>query len=189
MGKTKQIEIEYRCLLDEGKAAQLKKVLSSKATDLGQDDKDVYFFLLPDKIVKTVNNESKGTSEIVAKLNRLGRGSSDFEEIEIDIAPDNFEKAVKIFTNLPFEQVQRSYQKRHNYEYKGVELALKHSEDWGHHLELEIVVDDLAKKESAEKKIKQVADELGVKIMSEEELAEFAKRIDQKKKEQEDGAR
>jgi len=57
--------------------------------------------------------------------------------------------------------------------YKGVELALKWSEAWGHHLELEVVVSDLAKKEEIEKKIAAVADELRVSLMTNRELLEF----------------
>lgn len=174
----KQIEIELRSLMEESEYHRLKDTLSEKGEDLGQDNKDVYFFLLPDKIVKAVNNESKGTAEIVMKLNRLGRGSSDFEELEIEISPEDFEKAVKLFSNLDFNQKQRSYQKRRNYIYKGVEIALKHTDSWGYHAELEIVVNDEGKQKQAENKIRKVAKELGIEIMTEKEIAEFAKKID-----------
>ena len=173
----KQIEIELRALLTREEYTRVKKFLAERAIDLGKDDKDVYFFLLPNKIVKVVNNVSQKTAKIVIKFNRLGRGRSDFEEIEIPINPKDFEKAVKLFSALPFEQIQNSYQKRHNYRYNGVEIALKYSETWGFHMELEIIIDNLAKKDKAERKIRKVAQELGVKILTEEELAKFAKRI------------
>lgn len=178
----KQIEIELRALLTREEYTRVKKFLAERAIDLGKDDKDVYFFLLPNKIVKVVNNVSQKTAKIVIKFNRLGRGRSDFEEIEIPINPKDFEKAVKLFSALPFEQIQNSYQKRHNYRYNGVEIALKYSETWGFHMELEIIIDNLAKKDKAERKIRKVAQELGVKILTEEELAKFAKRIDQEYK-------
>ena len=140
------------------------------------------FFLLSDRIVKVANKVSKNVAKIVIKLNRLGRGSSDFEEIEIPINPSDFNRAVKLFSSLPFDQIQNIYQKRHNYEYKGVELALKYTESWGYHMELEIVIDDRFKKEEAEEKIKKVAKELGIKIMSEQEIGDFAKKIDRQYK-------
>jgi len=142
----KNIEIEHRARFDEEKYNALSKFLDVNAQDLGEDDKDVYFFLFPDKLVKTVNNTSKKTAKIVLKLTKIGKGN-DFEEIEISIKPEDFEKATKIFIALETGEYMRSFQKRHNYLYKGVELALKWSETWGHHLELEVVVSDVSKKE------------------------------------------
>jgi len=161
------------------KYRELKNYLDKNAQDLGEDDKDVYFFLLPDRIVKVVNNVSQKTAKIVMKLNRIGRGTSDFEEIEIPIDPADFSKAVKLFSALPFDQIQNSYQKRHNYLLDGVGLALKWTDSWGYHLELEIMVNDKKKREEAEAKIQKVAQKLGVKIMSEEELKIFTQKIDE----------
>ena len=175
----KQIEIELRSVFDRKKHNELKEFLDKNAEDLGEDDKDVFFFLLPDKITKATHNVSKKTAKIVIKLNRIGRGTSDFEEIEIPINPSDFDKAVKLFSALPFDQIQNSYQKRHNYLLDGVEIALKWTESWGYHMELEIVVDDVAKREEAENKIRKVAEKLGVQIMSEEELKDFTKKIDE----------
>jgi anthranilate phosphoribosyltransferase len=49
-------------------------------------------------------------------------------------------------------------------------------------LELEIVIDNIKKQKTAEEKIRKVAQELRVKIMTEKEITEFAKKIDQKYK-------
>lgn len=168
----KNIEIEHRSRFNEAKFKELKNFLDMQAQDLGEDDKDVFFFLFPDKLLKTVNNISKRSAKIVMKLNKIGKGS-DFEEIEIPIRPEDFEKATELFIALKTGEHMRSFQKRHNYLYKGVEIALKWSEHWGHHMELEIVVDDVGKKESAESTIFKVAEEFGVHIMSDQELLEF----------------
>lgn len=177
--KKKLIEVEFRSLLKKEKYNNLKKFLDKKAKDLGKDNKNVYFFLLPNKIVKVTKNVSKKTAKIVIKLNRLGQGSCDFEEIEIPINLSDFNKTVKLFKELPFNQIQNSYQKRHNYFYDGVELALKYTKSWGYHLELEIMIDKKSKLKKSEEKIRAVAKKLGVKIMEEKELAEFAKNIDE----------
>jgi len=175
----KQIEIELRSIFSKTKHDQIKKYLDKYAKDLGEDDKDVYFFLLPDKITKAVNNVSKKSAKIVIKLNRIGRGSSDFEEIEIPINPSDFDKAVKFFSALRFDQIQNSYQKRHNYLLDGVEIALKWTDSWGYHMEMEIVVDDKSKKDFAEINIRKVAEKLDVRIMTDDELKEFTKKIDE----------
>lgn len=175
----RQIEIELRSIFGKKKHDQIKKYLDKNAEDLGKDDKDVYFFLLPDRIIKVVNNVSKNSAKIVIKLNRIGRGTSDFEEIEIPISPSDFDKTVKLFSALRFDQIQNSYQKRHNYLLDGVEIAIKWTNSWGYHMEMEIVVNDKSQKDSAEFKIRKVAEKLGVRIMTEDELREFTKKIDE----------
>lgn len=175
----KQIEIEMRAMFDKTKHDEIKVFLDKNAEDLGEDNKDVWFFLLPDKFAKVTKNISKGTAKMTLKLNRPGRGSSDFEEIEYPISPDDFDKAVKLFSNLTFDERQNSYQERHNYLYKGVELSLKFTETWGYHLELEVLINDPDKQKEAESKIHKVAEELGVHVLSEEELDKITKRIDE----------
>lgn len=173
----KNIEIELRSRFDKKKYDQLKIFFEKKARDLGADDKDVYFFMFPDKLLKAVNETSKKKAKIVLKLNKIGKGN-DFEEIEIPIEQKYFEKAAEIFKALETGDFMHSFQKRHNYLYKGVEMALKWSEIWGYHLELEIVVNDVGKKELAEKKLFSVAKELGVKIMTSEELKKFTQKAE-----------
>ncbi len=179
--ETRNIEIEYRSRFDKKEHDRLKRFLDVHAKDLGKDDKDVYFFLFPDKLLKTVNNVSRGTAKIVLKLNKIGKGS-DFEEIEIPINQKDFDKAAKLFLSLKTGEWMRSFQKRRNYLYKGVELALKWSNVWGYHLELERVINDTADRGKAAEKIRAVAKELGVRIMTDKELKEFTKRTEREYK-------
>jgi len=175
-----QIEIEFRSMFGRKKYDKLKRSLDRNAQDLGEDDKDVWFFIMNDKLLKVVNNVSQKNAKLVLKLNKIGK-SSDFEEIEIPISQAEVEKAVKMFTGLGVtNNIVHSFQKRHNYLYKGVRLALKYSEVWGYHLELEIVINDKSEKEKAEEQIQAVADELKVKLMTDEELAEFTRKAEEK---------
>jgi adenylate cyclase class IV len=174
----KQIEIEYRARFNKTKFEKIKKSLSRIARDLGKDDKDVYFFIFSDKLLKVTNNISKKTAKITLKLNKIGKGS-DFEEIEIPINQKDINGAVKLFSQIgSHESVIRSYQQRHNYLYKGVEIALKYSKNWGYHLELEVVIINKKKRQAAERLIFTVAKELDVKLMTEEELVSFVEKIE-----------
>lgn len=173
----KQIEVELRARFSERKFDALKQILDKYATNLGEDDKDTYFFILPDKLVKVVNNISQKNARIVLKLNKIGKGS-DFEEIEFGIDPHNVSKAVKLFLGLGLKEIQHSFQKRHNYRYRSVELALKYSKTWGHHLEFEMMVADKKDIPVAEAKLKALAKKLGVKIMSDNELRAFTAKKD-----------
>jgi len=171
--KTRTIEIEFRARFDERKYKELEQFLKAHAEDCGEDDRDAYFFLLPDKMLKVAHDVMRREARIVVKLNKLGRGS-DFEEIELPIAEEHFERAAELLRALGFNAM-RSYQRRHNYRHKGVELALKYSDNWGYHLELEIVITNPKQKIAAERKIRGVAAELEVRLMTEKELKEFTK--------------
>ena len=172
---TKQIEIEHRARFSKDKHQKLFSYLQEHATDLGQDDKNVYFFTLPDKLIKVTNNTSNNSAKITSTLDVSGEGS-DFEEIEFQIDPNDTETAVDFFKSLGFVDVHSSFQTRRNFMFKEVEIALKHSDMWGYHAEFEIVVDDRSKKEGADEKIRSVANELDVSLMTEKELKAFVKR-------------
>lgn len=170
----RQIEIEYRAKLSKEKHDSLHQFLYEKGEKLGEDDKNVFFFIMENKLLKVTNNISKNNAKITLKLNEIGKGAA-FEEIEFPISNNDVSKAVFLFKELGFIEVQESFQKRENFIYKDVEIALKYSEMWKHHIELEIIISDESQKDLADKKIKNVADELGVIIMTEEELIKFTK--------------
>lgn len=173
----KTFEIEFRCLINETEFEKLNTKLKVDGKYLGPDNKDTYFFLFPDKLLKVTKNASSAKAKISLKMNRIGNGS-DFEEIEIGIIPEDTEKAVKMFDMLGFDDGQSVFQFRDNYEYKGVIISIKYTESWGFHVELETLVDDISKKAAAEEQIRQVADQLGLTIMDEEHLKEFTAKID-----------
>jgi len=175
-----QIEIEFRSMFDHKKYNDLQKFLNKNAQDLGEDDKDVHFFIMADKLLKVVNNVSKKNAKLVLKLGKIGK-RSDFEEIEIPIMQTEVKKVVKMFRALNLtDNIMHSFQKRHNYLYKGVEIALKYSDIWKYHLEIELMIDNQKKKAAAERQIQEVANELGVRLMTDQELAEFTKQAEQK---------
>ena len=176
----KNIEIEFRSKISKEKYDWLHEFLGKNAKDLGEDNKDTKFYILPDMLFKVVDEKSKDKAKVVLKTSRIGDGS-DFDEIEITIIPEEFEKAIELFDhlNLPGKAMQ-AWQERHNYLYKGVELAVKYSEYWEHHVELEIVVNDMSQKATAEEKIRDVAKELDIELMTDEEIKAFTQTVESK---------
>lgn len=173
-------EVEFRAKFDEETHKRLRAYLDTHAENLGEDDKDCYYYGLADKFLKLVNNLSKKTAKVSLKLNRIGNGAV-FQEIEFFFPPDQFEKAHQLFTALKLPaKIMRDPQRRINYRYCGCELALKHSNTWGHHLEIEQMIEDMTKRHEAERQIQEVAEELGVTLMSEEELGAFIKAVEDK---------
>ncbi|MBP6868850.1 MAG: hypothetical protein KBC16_01945 [Candidatus Pacebacteria bacterium] len=175
-------EIEHRALLTEEKYKELDEKLRADAECLGEDDKDVAYFIFPDKLLKVVKNISKGTAKLSLKLNTLGSGSS-FREIEVDFKDSQFESLKELChaVSTP-DQVIEGTQKRTNFMFKGVEIALKWSEDWGYHAEFEIVIDSLASKDDADTTITNVANSLDITLMTDEEVKEFSDKVRAQKK-------
>lgn len=170
-------EIEHRALLTEDQYHQLSERLRTDAELLGQDDKDVAYYIFPDKLLKVVKNISKNTGVLSLKLNTLGNGSS-FQEVEAPFSPESYDAMRHICDEISTpSQVIVGTQKRTNFMYEGVEIALKWSEDWSYHVELEVMIDDLSKKDAADQQIRSVADSLSISLMTEEEVAAFTAKV------------
>jgi adenylate cyclase class IV len=175
-------EIEHRAVLTEEQYAALSKELAAKATLVGQDDKEVTYFIFKDKLLKVVHNLTQGTAKLSLKLTALGEGSL-FEEIEIPFPKDSYAAMKTLCEKISTpDQVIVGTQKRTNYRYGDVEIALKWSEDWGYHAEFEIMVSSPEEKESADAHIREVAKQLSVKLMTEEEVGEFSAKVRARRK-------
>ncbi|MFI5620749.1 hypothetical protein [Streptomyces sp. NPDC051567] len=170
------VEIEMRARFDKEAHDRLVARLKEGGEDLGQDDKHIYFYVLPDQLLKVTDNTAAGTAKITLKGNRIGQGAA-FEETEFDIAPGDVAAAVKVFNALGFETaMHEAFNLRHNFRFGGVEIAVKWSEAWGYHAEFEVLLDDGAPdaaRTEAAARIADVAAELGVALMTEQELADF----------------
>lgn len=173
----KQIEVEYRALLSEEKYRSLIEFLKINAEDLGEDDKRVHFFVFPDKLLKVTHNISQKSAKVTLKLNRIGQGAM-FKEIEVPIAEADVESMAELFKSFGFEHLLEPIVKRHNFLYKGVELAIKFSESWQYHAELEVMISDPSEHAAAEEEIRAVAGELGIQILTEPELAVLVEKIE-----------
>jgi predicted adenylyl cyclase CyaB len=173
----KNIEVELRTLLDEKRFVDLNNFLLKNGEDLGEDNKDTHFFILPEKLIKVTDNISKNNAKITLKLQKIGVGS-DFEEIEVFFVREHSDKAVRIFNELGFKNYMYSYQSRHNYLYKGIEFALKYTESWGFHCEMEIMVNSKKEVDKTMKNMKKVAKELGINIMEDTELKKFTAKLE-----------
>lgn len=173
----KKIEIEYRARFSKKKYQSVSRFLIRNAKDLGEDNKRVWFFVMPDKLLKVAHDISNRKGKITLKLTKIGKGSH-FEEIEFPIREKDVESAVNLFEKMGQAYLVEPKILRHNFLYKGVELALKHSKTWGYHMELEVLVSSLKNKKIADKKIERVAKELDVRIMTEKELLDFTQHIE-----------
>lgn len=168
------LEIEFRARLSREEFAEVEQLLRRMAEDLGPDDKEIWFYVLSDKLLKVVHDQSQGRGRIVVKSSKIGNGFV-FPETEVRILAEDISAAVEIFDLLGFsDTMHQASNKRHNYRYRGVEIAMKWSEAWSHHAEFEVLLPDGASDRAiaaAESAIKSVAAELGVALMTDAELA------------------
>jgi hypothetical protein len=125
--KKKDIEVEFRARFPKKKYDVLVRFLRKHAKDLGADDKRVWFFVMPDKLLKVTHNISSRSGKITLKLTKIGLGSH-FKEIEFPIAENSILSAVDLFMGLGHAYLFEPTILRHNYLYKGVEVALKYSD-------------------------------------------------------------
>ncbi|MFE3775513.1 hypothetical protein [Streptomyces sp. NPDC059122] len=186
------IEIEMRARFGKETRDQLVDRLRRDGKDLGPDDKHIYFYVLPDQLLKVTDNTAAGTAKITLKGSKIGQGAA-FAETEFAIAPADVGAAVKLFNALGFEEeMHEASNLRHNFRFDGVEIAVKWSEAWGYHAEFEVLLDgdapDAARTEAAAK-ITDVANELGVTLMTEQELAEFTAAFEVAEKERKERER
>ena len=177
-----QTEIEMRARFDQAAHDQLMSFLQQHGENLGRDDKHIYFYVLPDRLLKVVDNIAAGTAKISLKSNKIGQGAA-FPELEFPIHREDALRAVQLFNGLGLEHTMHdAFNRRHNFRYQGVDIAVKWSEAWGYHAEFEVLLDcepGEADQAAAEALIHCVAAELGVELMSERELAEFVRAFEE----------
>ena len=176
------IEVEQRGLLTQEEFTRVEAYLREHAEYLNEDHKYVEYFIYKDKLLKVIRNDSQKNAVLSLKLNALGNGAL-FDETECTLPIDQFPALQKIIRTITTpDQIITGTQKRENFILDGVEVALKWSEDWGHHFELECMIEDAKEESAALEKIKTVAHKLNVVVMSEEEVAEFAQKVRQARK-------
>jgi adenylate cyclase class IV len=172
------IEIEKRALFTEDEYTRVLGILQKDAKDLGEDDKDVLYYIYEDKLMKLVNNLSKRTAKLSLKMNKLGDGAAT-REIEIPFDPHHFADVEHVLESIATpKQVIHGLQKRHNFSYKGCEIAMKWSKDYGYHCEIEKMTDDEGSVALLEKEIDAVAQSLGVIPMTDEEIQALQRKIE-----------
>lgn len=173
------IEVEHRARFDQATHDRLEEQLRLRAETVTEDDKDVVYYIYPDKLIKAVANISAGSCKLSFKSAKLG-SSSAVHEKEVVIPSGQFQEVVE-FCDLAFSDAPKrihSPQKRTNYLVGGVDVSLKITPDWGPHLEMEIVVDKNEDVQVAEERIFALAKDLQVTLMTQEEIRDLQKEIE-----------
>lgn len=132
---TKNYEYEERSFLDEENFIRLKNYFDTHHSRMSMDNKQSFFFVMPDVNVSIASSEKE--TKVKYKGGQLGMGNG-FEEVEFRINPESLGEAIHLFSSLLSVAPQESYQFRINYVLdNNIEIALKYTEMWGFHMEVE----------------------------------------------------
>jgi hypothetical protein len=169
-------EYEERAFLAEDQFLQVKHELAKAAQTSTLDNKISYFFVLPDVNISIAASPDK--TVVKYKGGQLGRGNG-FEEHEFSIQPDALPEAIKLFSSLLKLAPQVSEQFRINYDMgNNIEVALKYTQMWGFHLELEklyTATDGTKHEQAAQAKheLETVAEQLVIHFITDEAMERF----------------
>lgn len=166
-----QIEVEIRGIITEEEYNLAIQKLDTLAEKKEEDNREAYFFIIPNKNLKVSNSISKNKAKLALKIGN--ESETAVEEIEVSIKPEDTEKLVSVLNHLGFDKFKKSDQKRINYWYKNTEIAIKWSQDWGFHFEMEQVVNPSEEVNSAHEYLIQTALGLGLKPNTEQEIEQF----------------
>lgn len=163
------IEVEKIAVFSETTYKDLRATLQDVAEDLGQNNTSNIFYIGDTYQVKVATLHDQNRAKIALKSGDLADHSS--EEYEVHFTAEEAPHAEKILDTL-LKGIQKfpTTQQRHDYRLDGVEIALKFSDDWGYHAELEVMAKDQDAVAAALEKIEAVAKKLGLETLSKEEM-------------------
>lgn len=170
-------EVELRGLLTKQDFTRLKVELATKPSQ--NDDKMSVFFTFPQGILKVVERAEDGEVKLCLKLG--DETSNSLHERDIRLAKGTLADTVSVLEHIGYKVKSRVKQTRTNYKLEeGVELALKHTDSWGYHFEIEMLVQHESEIDAAKAKLHSILAKLGVKAMSQDELTAFLAELDAK---------
>jgi adenylate cyclase class IV len=161
------IEVEKIAVFD---LATYKRLLTDLpkhgAKDLGDNHTENIFYIHDNYQLKVSKALSKNKAKIALKIKKLGAASS--QEIELNFDLREASSAEKIIDSiLPYTTKIPTTQTRRDYRLNEINIALKHSKDWGYHAEFEKVVTKPQDALRALAEIEKAASSLGLKVLSE----------------------
>jgi len=169
-------EYEERAFLSEEDFSRVKDLLEKQSVSRAYDNKVSYFFVLPEQNLSIAKSEKKCV--IKYKHGAVGVGNG-FAEYEIPVDEQHCDQTVSMFSLLFGIKPQTSEQFRINYILPNkVEIALKYTQTWGFHLELEKTYSNEENKPQAKKEVEETAELLQIHLITDSEMKEFRDNFD-----------
>ncbi len=116
--------------------------------------------------------ETNGQTEVILKLGNW-QGSDRREELSVMTAKNSTETLLKIFGEMGFTKAIKGIRHTLAYDYKDIEIALVEVPGHSYYFEAEIVASPKSDHDEVHNRIKQILDELGLEMFSEEGFHEY----------------
>ena len=164
------IEVEKKAIVEEADLERVKNILLDMgAEDLGENNTESYFYLHDDYQLKVQIRLSKGDAKIAWKSGGFN-GAASREEIELPFPVESGESAHLLMDRLlPDAKKVRTTQQRHDLKLGDIEIALKWSDQWKFHIELDTNVDSSVDTPAALEQLEELAQKLDIHLMTEAE--------------------
>jgi len=162
------LEVELRGTLSEAEFIMLKDKLIHEADSSRADNKVTYFFVTHGFILKVTQPDGEADAFITVKIG--DETVNVLEELDIAIPSESVNDALKLLRSLGFDEVNKVVQRRTNYVLGSFELALKYTDDWGYHFELEGAAANHEEADGVRKQLEKMCREYGLHAMSPEEI-------------------
>lgn len=173
----KEYEIELRGLLNNNQKKKLLEFLNSKGKKVKQYERTQWIFdKSHDKKIDFRIKQTNGETEFSLKVGKLS--DSNRREISIPFPKESLSEAMDFAKTMGYRDGLIAKRNAKIYYYKGVEWAVVDVPSHSSYFEAEIIANTKAKGKSAEKNIRQVADELNLEIFTKEKLMKYIKKLD-----------
>jgi len=172
------IEVEKRALISKEQYDALPSVLAGLgATDLGENNTSSIFYIIDGQQLKVQVMSSKKTAKIAWKSGGWD-GSSSRKEVELPFDYKDADSAeVLVDQLLPNAKKIPTTQLRHDYKLGELSIAVKFSENWQYHVEIDKVVESKEETSLAADEIQALADKLDIKLLTKAEEQAFTDAI------------
>ena len=175
---TKTIEVEMRGLVPAEEFERVKGFLENNAEFKGKKERillDYSTFLEGGVRERTLDIRARitnGQPEMIIKKGAWG-GSDSREEISVMGKEGSFTNMVRLYAALGYKKAVLVERNSMVYQYGDTEISLVEAPGHSHFFELEQEVQSKDEIESARKALRQVSDEMGLKVFSDEEWFDY----------------
>lgn len=180
--KPKEIEVEIRGRLDNKSYAELKQFLEKNGIHHASQEREMYLLqdypgYTPDFVGRPMDirlRNTNGQCEIMMKCAVQGAR----EEISLELKDSDLEKAKKIMKSLGCAKAIWMHRLKEVYEYKDIEWSLVIAPNDIRYYEAELVVANDQEVAQANQRLIQVAIELKLEVLDDENTRTFIKKLD-----------
>lgn len=172
-----KFEIELRGSLTPGQCTKLEQFLEKNGKLIKEYKRAQWCFgLSHDKKIDLRIKDTNGDHEFSLKVGKLGNKNR--KEISVPFPEENMGQALEMLKFLGHREGVTFIRNARIFEYKGIEWALVEVPGHSYYFEAEKLVNSKSEGTAAEKEIRQVSEELNLKVFTSKQTVDYIKILD-----------